>query len=641
MNLACAARVLCLMGAAIAALPPDPAAAQAASAPTRPALTEADVASVVDPVMNRWIGQHKGPGAVVVVVGRDGPIFARGYGLSDIAAKTPFTADATLVRPGSISKLFTAIAVMQLVDAGKLDLDRDVNDYIDFVIPMPHGGVAVTLRRLLTHRAGFEEHFKDLFSRSGEPEALDRWLKRGLPRRLFPGGDVEAYSNYGVALAGYVVERVSGEPFAAYVQRHILDPLGMYHSTFQQPLPDELAPLMAKGYRRSDQPPLGFFETIAATPAGGLSATGADMGRFIRALMNGGELDGARILPKARLDQMTAPGNATPAGYLGLAFFGRKIAGHDAIGHEGGTIVFFSDLKFFPEEGLGVFVSLDGVGDATRAADMPHIVEAIATHFLLRPSRAAPAPPAAGEAAIAGIYRQSRRADSTLVRLLDLISERVVRVDPDGNLRVVSAVWPFVNGVLFRRVGEDLYQQPVSGERIAFVDRGGESWMAEPSIQFPRAPRYLDVRWIAPALVASVIVALVTLLAWPFAAAWRRWRNKPWSPDRIDRRYHLAVRLVLLVDVAAFVAAAVLFGAALADLSVLSKDLDPAMLALYAAAWLGVLGAIVLLSASIKFWRNENCSRWSRVHHALIAVSGLMIAWFFVTFNIAGTTLVY
>src|SRR5262249_26317567 len=151
---------------------------------------------------------------VVVVVNRDGPVFAKGYGFSDIEARKPFTADATLVRPGSISKLFTGIAVMQLVDEGRLDLDRDVNDYIDFTIPAPEGGVPVTLRRFLPPRAGFEEHLKGLFSRNRDPEPLGRWLARNLPQRLFPKGDVEAYSNYGLALAGYIVERVSGEPFA-------------------------------------------------------------------------------------------------------------------------------------------------------------------------------------------------------------------------------------------------------------------------------------------------------------------------------------------------------------------------------------------------------------------------------------------
>jgi CubicO group peptidase (beta-lactamase class C family) len=235
-------------------------------------LTAANLEIAIDTPMAEWIDNHKGPGAVVVVVTRDAQVFANGYGFADIADEKPFTADMTLVRPGSISKLFTGIAVMQLVDQGKLDLDHDVNDYIDFAIPTPQGGVAVTLRRLLTHRAGFEEHAKGLFSRDREPEPLGHWLAENLPRRLFPGGDIEAYSNYGVALAGYIVERISGERYANYMQRHILDPLGMRHSTFHQPLPDDLAPLMAKGYRQSDKPPLGFFETTAA-PAGGLSAT--------------------------------------------------------------------------------------------------------------------------------------------------------------------------------------------------------------------------------------------------------------------------------------------------------------------------------------------------------------------------------
>ena len=336
-------------------------------------LTAANLASIVDPLMARWIDKRKGPGAVVVVVKRDGLVFAKGYGFADVAAKKPFSADATLVRPGSISKLFTAIAVMQLVDAGRLDLDRDVNDYIDFPVPIPQSGVPVTLRRLLTHRAGFEEHVKGLFSRDREPEPLGRWLARNQPQRLFPKGDVEAYSNFGVALAGYIVERASGEPFASYVQRHILDPLDMRHSTFQQPLPDALAPLMAKGYRAANSPPLPFFETIAMAPSGALSATGVDMGRFMRALLGGGALDGVRILPEASLEAMMAPSNPTGAGYLGLAFFGTKVAGQDAIGHDGATMTFFSSLTLFPKHGVGIFVSRDGVGEITAPKDLREI----------------------------------------------------------------------------------------------------------------------------------------------------------------------------------------------------------------------------------------------------------------------------
>ena len=607
-------------------------------------LTAANLASIVDPLMAHWIDKRKGPGAVVVVVKRDGLVFAKGYGFADVAAKKPFSADATLVRPGSISKLFTAIAVMQLVDAGRLDLDRDVNDYIDFTVPIPQSGVPVTLRRLLTHRAGFEEHVKGLFSRDREPEPLGRWLARNLPQRLFPKGDVEAYSNYGVALAGYIVERTSGEPFASYVQRHILDPLDMRHSTFQQPLPDALAPLMAKGYRAANSPPLPFFETIAMAPSGALSATGVDMGRFMRALLGGGALDGVRILPEASLEAMMAPSNPTGAGYLGLVFFGTKVAGQDAIGHDGATMTFFSSLTLFPKHGVGIFVSRDGVGEITSPKDLrelPDPVTAIAQRFLAKP----PEPDMhdanlSGDAGMAGIYHWSRRAQSSFLRLSDLLSERVVKVDDAGSARLHSAIWPFGTGEVLRRVGEKLYEGP-GHMRIAFIDSGSQSYFAVPALRLQRVPWMLDVRWIGPAVAVSTTIVVLTLMAWPVAALWRFWRKKPWSEVSSDRRKYLAARLVLLVDAAVIVAAVVLFIRGSIDPTIFNDALDHVLVVLYALAWLGVFGAMASLWVATLFWRNGVGSRWSRIHHSLIAASTVMLAWFFLTFRIAGTTLIY
>jgi CubicO group peptidase (beta-lactamase class C family) len=605
-------------------------------------LTTGGLASVINPLMAAWIGKHKGPGAVVVVVTRDAQVFAKGYGFADIDARKPFTADTTLVRPGSISKLFTAIAVMQLVEAGKLDLDRDVNGYIDFTIPAPEGGVPVTLRRLLTHRAGFEEHFKGLFSRDREHEPLGRWLAKNLPRRLFPNGDLEAYSNYGAALAGYIVERVSGEDYASYIQRHILDPLGMSHSTFRQPLPDDLAPLMARTYRAWPLPQLAFFQTITA-PAGALSATGTDMGRFMRALMNGGELDGVRILPKARLDEMMAPQSATSAGYLGLAFFGTKVAGHDSIGHDGDTTTFFSDLKIFPEQGVGVFVSRSGTGEVDAANQIPNPATTIAKRFLPKVPEAADARAATlpGDPAVAGIYHSSRRAESSFIRFNDLVTERVLKIDGAGNARSYSAIWPFGDGRMVKRVERNLYETPEGGLNAFVDDAGSESYWAVPALRLQRVPWSLDARWIAPAFLVSTVVILLTLLAWPVAALWRYWRKKRWSQDSGDLRKHLAVRLVLLVDAAAIVASAALFIVGSTDLTTLNDALDPLLLALYALAWLGVVGAALTLWAAAAFWRKGVGSRWSRVHHTLIAASSVMIAWFFLTFHIAGTTLTY
>ncbi len=603
-----------------------------------------ELTNAIDPVIDEWVGKGKVPGAVVVVVNRDGVVFAKGYGYSDIEARIPFTSDATLVRPGSISKPVTGIAVMQLVDAGLLDLDRDVNDYIDFAIPTPANGVPVTLRRLLTHRAGFEEHVKGLYSKDREPVPLGRWLARNQPPRLFPKGDIQAYSNYGLALAGYIVERVSGESYASYVQRHIFDPLGMKHSTFQQPLPEDLARLVAKGYRPPGMPALAFFETISAAPAGALSATGTDMGRFMRALLNGGTLDGVRILSKARLDEMMAPVEPTPAGYVGLTFIGTKVAGQDAVGHNGalGTMTFFSDLQLFPEHGIGVFVSRNGLGDIENLKQLHRLVTIVAERFLPRALAAADlrADVSSHNDRMAGVYQSSRRSESSVLRLSALVEQRMVKIDRAGDARLLEAIWPFGEGMPLRRVGQNVYE--VEGNaRIAFVDDGAEPYLTLPSSRLQRVPWTLDVRWIVPALLASTAVILLTLLAWPVAAAWRWWRTRPWSRDRSHRAKYLTVRSVLVIDLVVILAAVVLFIIAASDPTTLNDRLDPVLLVLYVLAWLGVVGAIPTVWTAISFWRDGVGSHFSRIHHSLIAASSVMCAWFFLTFRIAGTTLIY
>jgi hypothetical protein len=413
----------------------------------------------------------------------------------------------------------------------------------------------------------------------------------------------------------------------------------MNHSTFQQPLPPAFAPLVAKPYRRSDQPPIMPFETIIA-PVGALSATADDMSRFMRMLMNGGEIDGVRILSKARLDEMMTPQSSSPAGYLGLVFIGKKIAGRDTLGHDGETMAFFSHLDLFLADGVGIFVSRDGNGEIKTGREIPYVTPTIARRFLSEPPRAAGArsPASAEEANVAGNYHPSRRAESTFVRLRDLISERIVRIYRDGNARLLASVWPYGEGTLFRHIGRNLYAGP---ERLAYVEGKSGSYIATPATQLQHLPFYLDGRWIMPALEASIVIVAVTLLGWPFAALWRRWRKRRFSEVRTDRRLYRAVRLVLLVDLIAILATTVLFALAIADLTLLGERLDPAVLALYLAAWIGVVGAIAVVWASFRFWRNGVGSRRSRIHHTLLAASSVMMAWFFVVFRIAGTTLNY
>jgi CubicO group peptidase (beta-lactamase class C family) len=197
-------------------------------------------------------------GAVVVVV-KDGKILlSKGYGYSNAADRTPVNPDQTLFRPGSISKLFTWTAIMQLVEQGKIGLDTDINTYLDFEVP-GRDGLPITVRHLLTHRAGFEEGIKHLILFKQQPGLNARtFLTRWTPGRIYKPGEVPAYSNYGAGLAGYIVERVSGMPFETYVERNIFAPLAMMHATFRQPLPEAMQPFMSQAYLNAADPAKGF-----------------------------------------------------------------------------------------------------------------------------------------------------------------------------------------------------------------------------------------------------------------------------------------------------------------------------------------------------------------------------------------------
>ncbi len=234
---------------------------------TTPQLTKEDLEAFFDGFLPIQLQRDDIAGAVVLVV-KDGKVlFAKGYGYADVKSKKPVTVDATLFRPGSISKTFTWTAVMQLVEQGKLDLNRDVNDYLDFKIPATFGK-PITMKDLMTHTPGFEETLKDLFvAKAADMRPLQEYVSTHLPKEIFPPGTTPAYSNYGATLAGYIVQRVSGMPFDDYIDKNILTPLGMHHTTFRQPLPDDLKPLMSQGYNKASQPAKDF-EFVQAWPAG-------------------------------------------------------------------------------------------------------------------------------------------------------------------------------------------------------------------------------------------------------------------------------------------------------------------------------------------------------------------------------------
>src|SRR6266436_2192053 len=252
------------------------------------ALERADLEAFFDGIIPLQLERSDIAGATILVMKGGKDLLRKGYGFSDVSKKKPVDPETTMFRLASISKLFTWISVMQLAEQGKVDIDADVNKYLDFQIA-PAFGQPVTLRNLMTHTGGFEEEIRDiLLTDPKQASPLREFLMENQPRRIFPPGEVPAYSNYGVGLAGYIVQRASGQLFEDYVAEHIFQPLAMKHSSFRQPLAESLAPYPSEGYRSNTEKPAVGFEIFSPASAGGVSSTALDMGRFAEALLNGG-----------------------------------------------------------------------------------------------------------------------------------------------------------------------------------------------------------------------------------------------------------------------------------------------------------------------------------------------------------------
>ncbi|WP_296945017.1 serine hydrolase domain-containing protein [uncultured Massilia sp.] len=508
---------------------PAPASASAPVTPARGAvaLTEADAAAWLDGLMPSALRSARVPGAVVVLVKDGKPLLQKGYGLADWDKSIPVDPAATLFRPGSISKLFTWTAVMQLVEQGRLDLDADVNRYLDFQVPA-RNGKALTLRHVMTHTSGLEETARDLITFGTPTPDNGRVLKRYIPPYLYDPGAMQGYSNWATALAGYIVERVARQPFDDYVEQHVFAPLGMKHSSFRQPLPAAMQGNMSQGYTSVEEPPKGF-EIVSLAPAGSLSSTGADMARFMLAYLGQGELDGARILKPetVRMMHTTITRGLPGLNGIGLGFYQQDINGHRAVGHAGDTILFHSDLMLLPDDGIGLFVSVNSPGRDDQGKWLrERLFHAFADRYL--PDARAPLPAlddataSAHAQLVAGAYRTSRREDSTFFSVLQLLSPLRVHAVDHGRVAIDLGGERSV----FREVQPFLWQEEHGKRRMQAIVQDGKVVRLgiEPYVfafVFEPVP-FMAGTTVTVLLALAFGVALLTALLWPVAAVLRR-----------------------------------------------------------------------------------------------------------------------
>lgn len=622
-----------------------PALNPAAATPIAPhPLTQEDLTAFFDGILPLQLERSDIAGASVLVMKDGNVLLQKGYGYADFKSKKPVDPASTIFRLASISKLFTWVSVMQLEEQGKLNLDTDINQYLDFRI-RPAFNKPITLRNLMTHTGGFEETLDDIIiTNPKQAVSLRDYLIRNQPMRIYPPGEIPAYSNYGVGLASYIVQRVSGEPFERYVQEHIFTPLGMTHSSFYQPLQKQLAQLPSEGYRgNTSKPPVGF-EIFNPVGAGGISSSAADMGRFGQALLNGGELDGKRILKTETLAQMWTPqfraSDKLPPICMG---FYQDWRNHlHWIGHEGDLIAFHSLFFVEPSQKLVLFVSYNSAGGAGEPR--PEIINFFSDrYFPGAPDAQYLKTSAAQLKDIDGRFESTRRSDTTKFKLFSLFGERNARVDKEGVLTLSGSRDLRDHPIKWKPIGKDLWQAEGEQQRI-FAIRDSHNKITRIAVDFPgvqlqRVPWYENSRWVLIAAGSSLAILLLVVLA-SVIRIWRRLfqRRRPVPAPQPGTLWLTAAPRSAAILWVLFLGGLIGFFLAKGDnLMPPTPEWFPWFVLINFIAMVAIVVSTLAVISGFKSW-GRDLRLITRIKFSLVALACAFLSWFAIHWHIIGPT---
>ncbi|HEX3397794.1 MAG TPA: serine hydrolase domain-containing protein, partial [Steroidobacteraceae bacterium] len=601
-------------------------------APVPHALIKEDLEAFFDGIIPLQLERSDVAGATVLVMRGSETLLQKGYGFSDLKTKQAVDPESTIFRLASISKLFTWTAAMQLVEQGKLDLDADVDRYLDFPIGGAH---PLTLRNLMTHTTGFEETARDIIVTDPKRYLpLRDYLVQNQPHRLFAAGTVPEYSNYAVGLGSYIVQRVSGERFEDYVAAHIFAPLGMKHSTFFQPPPPALQDLPSQGYPSSTRDPAIGFEIFSPAGAGGISSSAADMGRFGQMLLIGGELDGQRILKQDSLAQMwktqfRANDQLPP---IGLGFYQVWRNELKWIGHQGDLVAFHSLFFIEPQQKLILFISYNSVGSSSKTR--AELLNAFSDRYFpseQHQSFVAASPNSLRD--IEGTYQATRRADSTILKLFALAGQAHAKVDKDGVLHVDKSKDLRGHPFGWKPIGPDLWQQvDDQGKLFAIrspdgrIDRLAGSFAAA---QLQRVPWYERDRLVYLALGICFLVAISVLFN-VLLRLTRRYILRSSQPAAPSDRVALGAlpKTAIIYWLLLLTTLAVLFSRFDDNSLPPNSAWDKYFLIGDVLFVIAIVMSVFVALIAARIWRRPASSRISQVKFTLVAFACVFFSWF-------------
>ncbi len=480
---------------------------------------------------------------------------------------------------------------------------------------------------------GFEEAIKDLIAGGDkEPFTLRDYLIQHMPERVYPPGTLPAYSNYGAGLAGYIVQRVSGMPFDDYVEKNIFTPLAMTHSTFREPVPSTLQPLLSLGYPLGSGPAKPF-EILSPEPAGSLTISATDMAHFMLAQLQGGQYNGASILNPSTTALMHSPQFAVDPAlpHMCLGFYEETRNGHRIIGHAGDLQYFHSDLHLMQDQNLGFFVSYNSAGRGEISPRMALFQAFLDRYFPYT------VPPANSQANavhdaqfVAGQYIGSRRPVTNILSLFGLLGNLTVVPGKDGSITVKG--FKSANQVpkSYLEIGPLLYREKNGQDLVAFTrDYNNRLTLSMdfPFMAYTRVYLADNKGWNFFLLGFVAAVCLATLIWWPLSIWVRRHYTYPLKLNNLERGLRRAIRIVVILDLA-FLLAWVALLASFGGSPLLTASLDPALRLIQIVGWLGSVGTLLVLYAVIRLWRATGEWWVSRVGNVVIAVAAVCFSWF-------------
>lgn len=577
------------------------------------------------------------PGGAVAVVQDGRLLFEEGYGYADVAMQKPVVAESTLFRLASVSKLFTWTAVMQLVEQEKLDPNADINIYLkDFQIPATYSE-PITLLDLMNHTAGFEERALGTSARHPEEIVpLGEFLASHIPARVFPPGRITAYSNYGTALAGYIVSQVSAMPFEEYVEQNIFDPLDMEHSTFRQPLPDELAARLAIGYSYANgtyEPQQPEWAQLA--PAASLSATATDMANFMIAHLQMGRFADMQILSEdtaMEMQQQSFTNDPRVNGYA-HGFSEATINGQRLLGHTGDILHYHSGLFLLPAHNTGLFISFNG---ANGMIPVLNILRAFMDEYYPDPNSTVAELNDGSETTrhYEATYFPTRTEYTTAGKMVRLFQS--IRVEAEGTHKlVVSLGFPAYMTWHYREIASGVFRsvdepRSVFGD-VVFETRGQQRieylfFQNNPGSAYVKAPWFAEPAFNL-ALLSITLLFFLSVIVWAPIRSWARRRSEQVpAPARWASWWQGLLSLLALLFLVGFMSVfsspETVFGIPIWAQSLFLLPLPIASLAV------GMIGFTTLAWARC-WWTLPG-----RVHYTLVTLAGLAFTWWLAYWNL-------